>query len=130
MNRARGEVALDIAGKTHTLCLTLGALAEIEAALGAESFAGLEARMAQLRARDLVAILAALLRGGGHPYTDEEAAALKVDVAAASRAIAETFAAAGLSAREKDAPPGEGRAPPRGREKSSPGGASSASRTP
>jgi hypothetical protein len=106
MNRARGEVGLEIGGQTHTLCLTLGALAEIEAALGAESFAALEERMARLSARDLVAILAALLRGGGHPYTDEETAALKVNVAAASRAIAETFAAAGLAAKEKDQAPG------------------------
>lgn len=37
MNPQRGEVALDIGGETRKLCLTLGALAEIEAALGCES---------------------------------------------------------------------------------------------
>jgi hypothetical protein len=133
MNRARGEVALEIAGKAHTLCLTLGALAEIETALEAESFAGLEERMARLKASDLVAILGALLRGGGYPYTDEEVRALKVELGTASRAIAEAFAAAGLSARERVEPPGEERAPRgrgRARERSAPGGASSAMQTP
>lgn len=127
MNRARGEVALEIAGKKHTLCLTLGALAEIESALGAEGFAALEARLSAVRARDLLAILAALLRGGGHPYTDEETAALKVDVAAATRAIAQAFAAAGLAGKNEEAPAKKARAP-RGRT-GFPGGASSASRS-
>jgi hypothetical protein len=88
--------------------------------------------MARLKASDLVAILGALLRGGGHPYTDEDIRALKVELGVASRAIADAFAAAGLAARERDEPLGEGRAPPgqgRGRAKSPPGGASSATRS-
>ena len=35
-NRHRGEIEANLGGKTWTLCLTLGALAELEAAYGAE----------------------------------------------------------------------------------------------
>lgn len=36
-NRARGEARLEIEGRERVLCLTLGALAEIETALGCGS---------------------------------------------------------------------------------------------
>ena len=65
MNPQRGEVALDIGGETRTLCLTLGALAEIEQALGCESLRDLSVRLKAISARDLQILLAALLRGGG-----------------------------------------------------------------
>lgn len=127
MNRARGEVHLDIAGKRHALCLTLGALAEIEAALGADGLLALEGRMARVSARDLVAIAGALLRGGGHPYTDEEVAALPLDLAVASRAVTEAFAAAGLAGGaagpEQRSGAGAGNPPAPPGQSPSPGGA-------
>ena len=67
MNPQRGEIALEIEGETYTLCLTLGALAEIEGALGCESLKDLTARLKAISARDLSLLLAALLRGGGAP---------------------------------------------------------------
>ena len=50
MNGARGEVTLCIDGCEHTLCLTLGALAEIETAFGCSSLSELQARMRRLSA--------------------------------------------------------------------------------
>ncbi|TXM55641.1 GTA-gp10 family protein, partial [Methylobacterium sp. WL120] len=38
-NRRRGEVPLDLGGTRYTLCLTLGALAELEDALQAGDLA-------------------------------------------------------------------------------------------
>ena len=54
-----------LAGAERRLCLTLGALAEMETALGCEGLAALAERMRGLSARDLTVVLAALLRGGG-----------------------------------------------------------------
>ncbi len=84
-NRARGEVELVCDGRRLTLCLTLGALAEIEAALP---------KGAPETAADLLAVLAALLRGGGERAAARDVERLKVEPAAAARAIAEAFAAA------------------------------------
>jgi hypothetical protein len=45
VNKARGEAALTLDGVTYRLCLTLGALAEIEAALGVETLGALDTRL-------------------------------------------------------------------------------------
>lgn len=67
INPHAGEVALSIDGQRHRLKLTLGALAELEAALEADSLLALVERFEQGRfsARDLLALIAAGLRGGG-----------------------------------------------------------------
>ena len=67
-NRHRGEIAADIGGERRRLVLTLGALAELEAAFGADDLAALTERFARGRmsARDLIRIIAAGLRGAGH----------------------------------------------------------------
>jgi hypothetical protein len=77
-NRRRGEVPLDLGGSRYTLCFTLGALAELESALGAHDLTGLAERFAggRLATRDLVALLGAALRGGGHALDDDAVAAL------------------------------------------------------
>ncbi|MET3667885.1 GTA-gp10 family protein [Caulobacter sp. 1776] len=64
-NPARGEVVVALAGAPRRLCLTLGALARIEAALGLSDWSQLPDRIATLGAQDLTAVLAALLDGGG-----------------------------------------------------------------
>lgn len=86
MNGARGEVALMIGGVERRLCLTLGALAEIENRLACSTFGELEARMRALSAADLSIVLSALLRGAGEP-TDAET----VSPGEAARAVAEAF---------------------------------------
>ena len=75
-NRFRGEIEAELDGRTVTLCLTLGALAELETAFGAADLAGLAERLAagRLSARDAIRLIGAGLRGGGAAVSDEEVA--------------------------------------------------------
>lgn len=88
---ARGEVALEIGGVPRRLCLTLGALAEIETAFGCTRISELEARLRALSAADLVRVLAALLRGGGEVEAAAALAGADVSAGAAALAVAEAF---------------------------------------
>ncbi|WP_127145658.1 gene transfer agent family protein [Pelagibacterium montanilacus] len=80
-NPKRGEIDAVIGGETMTLCLTLGALAELEARLQAGDLNGLVERFAEGRisARDLTSILGAGLRGAGHAITDDDLARLAIE---------------------------------------------------
>ena len=62
-----GEVALTLNGERRVAKLTLGALAELEAELGADSLVALVERFESGRfgTRDMVAVVAAGLHGGG-----------------------------------------------------------------
>ena len=62
-----GEVTLVIDGTPRTLKLTLGALAELEAAMGADTLVALAERFETGRysTRDVLSLLVAGLRGGG-----------------------------------------------------------------
>lgn len=93
-NGARGEVAATLAGVERRLCLTLGALAEIETGLGVSGIAALGERMRVLSARDLIVVLAALLRGGGEDALANDLGRAAVDPRAAAEAVARAFAAA------------------------------------
>lgn len=93
-NGARGEVVATLAGEARRLCLTLGALAEIETALDCDGLAGLAERMRALSARDIAVVLAALLRGGGEQELANGLGAAAVDPRDAAEAVAKTFAAA------------------------------------
>lgn len=93
-NGARGEVVAVLAGVERRLCLTLGALAEIETGLSLEGLAGLADRMRALSARDLTIVLAALLRGGGERELADELERASVDPREAAEAVAKAFAAA------------------------------------
>ena len=79
-NAQRGEIDADIGGARRPLVLTLGALAELEAAFGADDLVALAERFGggRLKARDLTRIIAAGLRGAGAAITDEEVAAMAV----------------------------------------------------
>lgn len=93
-NAARGEIELRCGNRRLVLCLTLGALAEIETALGGD----MAGRMKRLSVVDLVAILRALLVGGGELEAAREVEHLKLDLSETARAIAAAFAAAGAGA--------------------------------
>ncbi|ANF53479.1 hypothetical protein DA69_01040 [Brevundimonas naejangsanensis] len=93
-NGVRGEVVARLAGAERTLCLTLGALAEIETGLGVAGMAALAERMRSLSARDLMVVLAALLRGGGEVVLADGLASAPVDPREAAGAVAKAFAAA------------------------------------
>jgi hypothetical protein len=96
-NKHRGEIEAEIGGNRHTLVLTLGALAELESAFGADDLMALAERFGsgRLSARDLVRIIAAGLRGAGATISDDEVAAMTVDGGAAGyvRIAAELIAA-------------------------------------
>ena len=96
-NRHRGEIDAELGGHRVTLCLTLGALAELEAAFGAEDLSALAGRFStgKLSARDAIRILGAGLRGGGNALSDEEVAALTAEggLAGHLRVVADLLAA-------------------------------------
>ena len=89
MNRARGEVELIVGGDVRTLCLTLGALAELEAAFGCQSLTELQVRLTQLSATELTTVLSILLKAAGSPADTE-----RVAPGEAARAVAAAFHAA------------------------------------
>ena len=91
MNAARGETTLTVSGTARRICLTLGALAEIEGALGCRTMGELEARMRALSAGDLMTVIAALLRGGGEADAAAQIGAASVSPGEAARAVAEAF---------------------------------------
>lgn len=90
-NAARGEVRLAINGQAHTLCLTLGALAQLEAAFDVVSLEELAQRLERLSAGDCLIVLAALLGGAGQEISPAELARCSIDVQAAATAIDEAF---------------------------------------
>ncbi|WP_028033346.1 gene transfer agent family protein [Chelativorans sp. J32] len=85
VNRKRGEVAAKLDGRDYRLCLTLGALAELEAAFAAENLNQLVERFGtgKLSARDVIAIITAGLRGGGHEVSEDEVRRMQCDDGAA-----------------------------------------------
>ena len=95
VNGARGEVSAAIAGTPRRLCLTLGALAEIETAFGTDGWEALSERLRKLSPSDLITVLAALLRGGGEGETAKALSSLAVDFREAAKAVAAAFEAAG-----------------------------------
>jgi hypothetical protein len=88
-NSARGEVVMTLAGAPRRLCLTLGALARIEAALALSDWSQLPDRIASLTAGDLAAVLATLLDGG----CEDPAIAARATVPEAASALAAALAA-------------------------------------
>ena len=114
-NPHRGEIAATLDGAPFTLCLTLGALAELEDAFGAHDMAALAERFqsGRLSARDAQRIIGAGLRGAGHDITDGAVAHMRTDAGAAgfvdivARLLTATFGGAGdtKEARRGDEPP-------------------------
>ncbi len=84
-NKYRGEIDARLDGRPFTLCLTLGALAELESTFGDADMLALATRFesGRLRSRDCVSIIAAGLRGAGHAITDDEVARMRCDDGAA-----------------------------------------------
>ncbi|MBD8893494.1 gene transfer agent family protein [Roseibium litorale] len=77
-NRLRGEIAACLDGRQWTLVLTLGALAELEAAFALDSLTALAERFSSGRvsARDLIRVIGAGLRGAGNSVSDDQVAAM------------------------------------------------------
>lgn len=99
-NPHAGEVALVIDGQPHSLKLTLGALAELEAQMGEDTIVDLVRRFegGACSSRDVMALIVAGLRGGGWRGTAAEL--LSAEIAGgpvgAAQAAAELLARAFL----------------------------------
>lgn len=84
-NRQRGEIEAVLDGRTYALCLTLGALAELEAGLTAGDLMGLAKRFAdgRLSSADAIRVIGAGLRGAGNDIDDAAVARMRADGGAA-----------------------------------------------
>lgn len=83
-NRRRGEIAADFDGEARLLCLTLGALAELESTFGVTNLTELAGRFeAGLSAGDIIRIVGAGLRGAGNRLSDEDVAEMSTEGGAA-----------------------------------------------
>jgi len=110
-NTHRGEIAAMLDGRPRTLVLTLGALAELEAAFAVDDLVALAERFSRgrLSAADLVRVIAAGLRGAGESISDAEVAAMRAEGGAAgfarlvSALLTATFGAAEPAAGAGDA---------------------------
>ena len=97
-----GEVSVTLDGTPHCCKLTLGALAELEAALGSDSLVSLITRFedGQFSGADVLAVIVAGLRGGGWQGAAPDL--LRVDIGGGPIAAAQ--AAALLLARAFSGP--------------------------
>ncbi len=97
-NPYAGEVELMLDGHPHKAKLTLGALAELEADLGAESLVEVIERFetGRFSSRDVLSILVAGLRGGGWSGRRDDLMTVEIagGPAAAARCAAELLARA------------------------------------
>ena len=92
-NPWEGEVAIRIGGERHVMKLTLGALAELEATMAADSLVALVERFeaGQQSSRDVLALIIAGLRGGGWRGDASDLLSVEIDggVAEAARLAAQ-----------------------------------------
>ena len=77
-NHHRGEIEAELSGRRYVLCLTLGALAEIEHAYGGEDLIAIAERFeaGRITASDAIRVIGAGLRGAGNAVSNEEVAAM------------------------------------------------------
>ena len=80
-NPHRGEIEACLDGQPFNLCLTLGALAELEHSFGHEDMLSLAERFqsGRLSARDAQRIIGAGLRGAGNEIRDEAVGRMQAD---------------------------------------------------
>lgn len=110
-NPWRGEVEIVVDGEPRVMRLTLGALAELEARLGAESLIEMIARFETggFRVSDLIALIVAGLNGGGLRISEAELLARRIDggplaaAQAAARLLRLTFTLPGEASVEDGA---------------------------
>lgn len=101
-NKYRGEIEASLDGVQYRLCLTLGALAELEVAFGDEDMLSLATRFEKGRvsSRDCIRIIGCGLRGAGYEIADNEVAGMKAEQGAAgfvdivARLLSATFGGA------------------------------------
>lgn len=113
-NKHRGEIDARLDGRSYRLCLTLGALAELEAAFGDEDMLALATRFesGRLSARDAMRVIGAGLRGAGHDMEDAAVGRMQAEggaagfVAIVAALLTATFGASPVSGQEGAGEPG------------------------
>tara|TARA_R110002126_G_scaffold48761_12_gene135437 strand:- start:216 stop:647 length:432 start_codon:yes stop_codon:yes gene_type:complete len=80
-NRRRGEILVNIDRSPRILCLTLGALAELEDAFEVQNLSDLGTYFSngKFTANDIVHIIGAGLCGGGNLYTDDDVRCMSIE---------------------------------------------------
>ncbi len=80
-NHRRGEIDAVLDGRAYRLCLTLGALAELENAFGEEDMLALAGRFesGRISAKDACRIVGAGLRGAGHEVSDADVGRMQAE---------------------------------------------------
>jgi len=107
-NRRRGEVDAELDGKQYRLCLTLGALAELEAAYAADDLGALVERFSRgrLSATDMIRVIGAGLRGAGNGVSDDDVGAMRSgDGAAGFAAVVSDLLTTTFGAAPREAQP-------------------------
>lgn len=108
-NRRRGEIAAEFDGKPYRLCLTLGALAELEAVYAADDLGALVERFSRgrLSALDIIRVIGAGLRGAGNSISDDAVGVMQSANGAAgfAAAVAELLAATFGAGEQVETPP-------------------------
>lgn len=110
VNRHRGEIEANLDGKAYRLCLTLGALAELEYAFGEDDMLAVAERFeaGRIAASDTIKMIGAGLRGAGYDIDDNAVASMRVEGGAAgfvdivARLLGATFAVARHEGSEAD----------------------------
>lgn len=90
-NQYKGETAIKINGRDFVLRLTLGGLAQIESGFAICDFKELGERFKNLKANDLILLLAILLEGGKNPLSIDEIRAAEINLPEVAGAIARCF---------------------------------------
>lgn len=96
-NPQRGEVTIDGPEGKLKLCLTLGAIAQLEEALGIDSLTEVETVLKKASMKSMLIIVKALLAGGGNALSDEQMMTWQVDFQDLMHRIQECFVAAGFN---------------------------------
>lgn len=108
-NTQRGEITAQLDGKPYRLCLTLGALAELEAVFQSGDLAALVERFSsgKLSASDMVLIIGAGLRAAGNDVSDDMVRTMQANGGAAgyARIVAALLTATFGTAGQEDATP-------------------------
>ncbi len=115
VNAHRGEIEAALDGRRYRLCLTLGALAELEHGFGDEDMLALAQRFqsGRIRSLDAIRIIGAGLRGAGHDICDADVAKMQADggvgghIDIVARLLAATFGPVSSDTSEAQTPPGK-----------------------
>lgn len=96
-NKQRGEVTIDGPGGELKLCLTLGAIAQLEDGLGIDSLTEIGEVLTKASMKHMLLIIKALAAGGGNPLSDDQLMTWQADLPSVMEKIQDCFQAAGFS---------------------------------